>query len=111
MNNNYPVNRKLRNSIDSIFEDPSVGLGFLGIGIDFLSNLDEGVSLVQRGDPIERICQLRDKLEDFVAQMAVEILELGEEEAPRIRAEATATLIILREIRNYFPEAFSELRT
>lgn len=108
MNDNYPVNRKLQNSIDYIFEDPSVGLGFLGV--DFLSNLDEGISLVQGGDPIERICLLRDKLEDYISQMAVEILELGEAEALRIRAETTAILIVLREIKNYFPEAFVELK-
>ena len=86
MNNNYPVNRKLRSSIDSIFEDPSVGLGCLGVGVNFLSDDDEDVSLIQRGDPVERICRLRDKFEDYIAQMAVEILELGEDEAPRIRA-------------------------
>lgn len=42
-----------------------------------------------------------DTLESYVISMADEIDELGEEERPRLQAEARATLIALREIHWY----------
>jgi hypothetical protein len=102
----YPVNQELRDSIESIFDDVSIGLGFLGVGVNFMPDGDGGIPLDQKGDPIERVQRLRIKLEEYVVQMGAELKELGEQDVSRIRAEATATLIFLREIKRYFPEAF-----
>lgn len=104
----YPVSESLQNAIEALFDDASVGLGFLGRGLDFLPSSGKVESQSPNVDPVTRALRLRQKLESYVSQMAAEVVELGEEEAPRLRAETTAILVALRELQNHFPEAFVE---
>ena len=103
---NYPINSTLRAAIESLFDDPSVGLGLLGPDDDFLPSSAREPALRLDMPPADRASRLRGKLEAYVSQMAAELDELGEKEAPRLRAEATATLVVLRELQIHFPEAF-----
>ena len=103
----YPLSTELRHAIEVLFEESSVGLGFLGRGAKFLTVDAEEETLSPKMLPELRAKRLRQKLESYIAQMAAEALELGEEELPRLRAEATATLVVLRELKTHFPEAFS----
>jgi hypothetical protein len=106
--NKYPVSSQLRGAIEVLFNDPSVGLGFLGRGIDFLPLSGKEPSLSPNMSAADRARMLREKLESYVMQMAAEAEELGEEEVPRLRSETTATLVVLRELQRHFPEAFAE---
>lgn len=105
--NKYPVSAPLRSAIEFLFDDPSIGLGFLGRGIDFVPPSNNEHDLAPNLSAEDRARQLREKLEGYVVQMAAEANELGEGEVPRLRAETTAILITLRELQNYFPEAFT----
>ena len=102
----YPVSASLRDAIEVLFDDPSIGLGLLGRGLDFLPASDKEEAFSPNLDASIRARRLRDKLEGYVAQMAAEAEELGPDEVPRLRAETTATLVALRELQSHFPEAF-----
>ncbi|MEO8069115.1 MAG: hypothetical protein ABI599_15565 [Flavobacteriales bacterium] len=102
----YPISTSLRSSIESLFEDHSVAEGLLGIELDGLSRFDAEPAMNPTLSPAERAASLRRRLEGYVSLMAAELKELGEDEAPRLRAEATATLVGLRELWRHFPEGF-----
>jgi hypothetical protein len=104
---NYPVNEDLRLAIERLFDDPGVADVLLG----------QGVPLAQRDvacrpamDALERVDLLRKKIELFVTQMASELEELGEDELPRLRSEATAMLVVLGEIQSHFPDVIGDSR-
>ena len=49
----------------------------------------------------DRIDGLERTLVTYVVQLAVELEELGESERPRLKAEARATLVAIREVRRW----------
>ena len=99
---NNKISSELSKGITTLFKDPSIGLGFLGLGEKLIEN---GRSTVDETLPyMVRLRMLRDKLEQFIVQMAEELEELGEEEEERLRSEATSMLVIIREIETHFPE-------
>ena len=103
---NYPISDQLRTAIESLFEDPSIAFGLLGQGVEWLPDTDREESYSPNAAPSERAKRLRKSLESYVRQMATEVAELGPDELPRLRAETTATLVVLRELHRHFPEAF-----
>lgn len=100
----YPVSDKLRSALLQLFDDESVALGLLGQGIP-LAQRD--VSCSTATNPAQRIRLLCDKLESFISQMASEVGELGADELPRLRSEAAAMLLVLREIQSHFPDVIT----
>ena len=103
----YPVSTQLGTALESLFGDVSVGIGYLGRGLDSIPASEKAQSLNRDLNATERACLLREKLEGYVVQMAAEAAELGEDEVPRLRSESAATLVVLRELQTYFPEAFT----
>lgn len=102
----YPISSGFGRAIEDLFNDSSVAWGLLG-GNEGVNPLNEGA----RPGEIDRIAidrarKLRATLEGYVMVMASEAEELGDEEVPRLRAEATALLVALRELMRHFPEAF-----
>lgn len=100
----YPISDALRSAFTRLFDDPSVPDGLLGN--------DSAFPVEMRIPPVEagtstatRATRLRARLESFVVQMAAELEELGPEEHMRLRAEAVATLVAIRELVTHFPEA------
>lgn len=102
---NYPISENLRSALRKIFDDESVAYGLLGQGIPFSQR---EVLCTSDMEPAQRIRILIDRLESFIVQMANELSELGPDELPRMRAEATAILLTLREIQSHFPEIIGE---
>lgn len=103
---NYPVSDSLRKAIESLFAEPSIGLEMVGARkLLSLNWYQEGKSKLI---PIsERAKMLRECLEANVSNMAAEKEEYNShEEAERLRAEARATLVALRELFLHLPEAF-----
>jgi hypothetical protein len=68
-----------------------------------LQFLDSSAAESSHGTLEDRVRQLRETLEGWVIAMSNELDELGEEEQPRLEAEARATLIALREVNWLFP--------
>lgn len=104
MHNEYPVSEKLKQAITVLFEYP--GDGFIALGIGGFPNAAKD----QPADPqvpyTARVTDLRKKLEGWVALYAAEIEEFeGEADMIRIRSEARAILMVLREVHRAFPES------
>ena len=104
---NYPISEKLRSAMVELFEDPSTGLGLLGVVSKssekdlYSEKLDSKLSIE------DRLIRLRHQLEEYICNMSDEHLEYEcESETERLRAEARALLIVLREIFWHFPEVF-----
>jgi hypothetical protein len=100
----YPISSSLRQAIERLFPDPSVAYGPLGVHareLDELYEPDGDPSL----SPVKRAAMLRDKLEQFIQQMAEEHEEMGSPEASEtLRMHAIGLLIALRELLRHFPE-------
>jgi hypothetical protein len=104
----YPIARELRAAFRRLFADETVPEGLLGKdGGSFPASWKQQ-SLSPSLSVALRARQLRTKLEGFVVQMARERDELGPTEGERLRAEATATLVALRELALHFPEALED---
>jgi hypothetical protein len=101
----YPLSQNFRLAVRQLFDDESVANGLLGQGVP-LAHRD--VPCTPDTDPRQRVLLLSKKLESFVIQMANELNELGPDELPRLKAEATAVLLVLREIQSYFPDVIGE---
>jgi len=97
------ISEELRTAIRELFSDESVAYGLLGQG---LSPAERNSDYETNLDPMFRIPLLSSRLESYIVQLSKELDELGPGELPRLRSEATAFLIVLREIRTFFPEAF-----
>ena len=103
MRNEYPASEKLKQAITALFEDPANGFIALGIG---------GFPGAAKGQPADpqvsytaRVTDLRKKLEEYVALYAAEVEEFeAEADVIRIRSEARAILMVLREVHRAFPE-------
>ena len=102
----YPISDPLRKAISTLFDDSSIGLEIVGARRILPPDwYQEGKS---KSFPIaKRARMLREKLENNICNMAAEKVEYGsQEETERLRAEATAALIALRELFLHLPEAF-----
>lgn len=102
---NYPISANLRSAIQALFDDESIALGLLGEGVA-LSQQD--VTCNPQMKPAQRLQLLCNKIESFIMQMANELSELGPDELPRLRAEATGMLVVLRELQSHFPEVIGD---
>lgn len=91
---NTEVSPQLQEAIRKLFGDSTRGLQFLD------TPKQAGDAQGTLGD---RVRELRETLERYVIDMSNELDELGEEEQPRLEAEARATLITLREVNWLFP--------
>ena len=105
----YPITKKLEQAINRLFDDPSVGYNLLGLEVvsvfpesDKPSPIDPLLSYV------ERVLLLRRYFEEFMELLASQYEEFEEEEHKWLQAQATTLLVVLRELRRHFPEAFSE---
>jgi len=103
----YPVSNPLKVAIAKLFDSPEAPLSCLG-ALEDMSAKDFQESLSPNVSPTQRVRMLQKRLEDYVALNAAQVDELGPEEAARLRAESTATLIALRELWLHFPEAFNQ---
>jgi len=100
----YPLSGELERAVALLFDDPTQGLGLLGISDESppAGALEEPLSTDL---PVEERAEgLRLRLERYVSQMADEVSELGDSEMERLRSEATGLLIALREVVRHFPE-------
>ncbi|MBN2296698.1 MAG: hypothetical protein JXM70_29995 [Pirellulales bacterium] len=102
---NYPVSKTLLSAIQRLFDDPGVATGLLGQGVPLT---ERDVACTTSMNALERVDLLRKKIELFLTQMAAELDELGEDELPRLRSEATAMLVVLGEIQSHFPDVVKE---
>lgn len=91
---------QLREALGRLFGDTSIGEGFLVV-----PSWNSGTNGAAAGGTL-RANQLLATLERSVINMAAELDELGEEEGERLRAEARATLVAMREVATHFPELF-----
>lgn len=107
----YPVSESLKKAIESLFDDPSIGLE--AVGARRILPPDWYRETKDRTTPIEdRAAMLRSCLERSICSMAAENEEYGSvQETARLRAEAMATLVALRELFSHIPEAFDEGRS
>jgi len=105
---NYPIHEELRVAIKALFDDVSIADGFLGKDVP---RAQRALSGSQGDDPIARIGRLRDQLESYIIRMAAELEELGEDEGPRLRSEATGYLVVLGNIHGLFPEFDRDVAT
>ena len=96
----YPISPSLKNALEQLYDDPSMPDGFLAQGLP-LSQRNSTVP--KEFDCTQRVQMLCQRMEEHIELLAEQIEELGEGELPRLRAEATATLIALREIQTHFP--------
>ena len=101
----YPIARELRAAFERLFDDQSVPDGLLGNDSSTFPATFKQASLDPELPVALRARQLREKLEGFIMQMARERDERGAAEGERLRAEATATLVALRELALHFPES------
>jgi hypothetical protein len=90
------INPVLVQAVERLFGEARMGLQFLELPHD-----EVNAPLLVGED---RARQLRSVLEGYVVGMANELDELGEEERPRLVAEARATLVALRELNRFFPK-------
>ena len=89
--------RALEGAIRALFVNPSMGAAFLELPRDATpEKLPEVMA--------DRVAGLETTLTDYVVQLAAELEELGEDERPRLEAEARATLIAIREVRRWLRE-------
>ena len=102
----YPVSESLKKAIESLFDDPSIG--FETVGARRILSHEWYKEVKGNNIPIEkRVKMLREYLEGNISNMAAEHDEYGAiEETERLRAEAIATLVALRELFLHIPEAF-----
>jgi hypothetical protein len=103
----YPITNELQHAIRVLFDEPSIPTGLLGDDLDSVPSSWIEKAFSPQTPPLERVRKFRGTLEKYVINMALEANELGEEEISRLRAEATATLVALRELMRHFPEAFT----
>lgn len=89
-------------ALQKLFGNQEIAFSLLGQDIP-LSQRDIKISVGD--DPNKRARALCKKIESFIVQLANELDELGDDENPRLRAEATAMLVALREIQTHFPDA------
>ena len=101
---NYPMKVTTERALTRLFGDIDVPFGLLAQGVP-LSQRD--VQCTPETSVAERMRQLCDRLESFIVQMAQELDELGDDELPRLRSEAAALLLALREIQTHFPDMIS----
>jgi len=100
----YPMSDVLQSAIESLFDDPSVAYGALGVDRAEPDEWDED-SCCAATDPIERARLLLRTLENYIVQMAEEHEELGSPEASdTLRMQAVGILVALRELVRHFPE-------
>lgn len=105
----YSISKELDEAIQRIFEDPVQGYAALGAkpsnGLAALG-LSPKKSVSTDITPLVRISLLRRILEDWVELKGAEIeeFEAGLDHV-RIRSEALATLMVLREIQTYFSDS------
>lgn len=91
-------------AMNELFDDPAVVVSLLGADSSVPDAWTEE-ALSPDVDPRERALRLRARLEEYLAQMAKEKLELdSEKETRRLRAEGTGLIIALRELGRHFPE-------
>ncbi len=102
------LSKELNEAICTLYEEREVGYNALGCGpeeglkeLGFQTEKNLSITL----DPLRRVALLRRKLEDWVKLKGLEIDEFeGEVETKRIRYEALTTLMMLRDLAQYFPE-------
>ena len=110
MNNEYPMSIRLQKIIETLFDEPVDGFIALGIGDYVPRGMKQSAS-----DPnvnyMERINDLCVKLEEYIEIYSCELEEFDTEyDLTRIRSEARALLIVLREIANFFPEVLRKVK-
>lgn len=109
------ISAELDRAICSLFSPPEIGYNAVG-GRDRApvesTSLCAESNLATSVDPLTRVGLLRRKLENWVELKGREIEEYVEgEETVRIRYEALATLMVLRDLGQYFPEVDTASRT
>jgi hypothetical protein len=108
------ISKELDEAICAIFENPDIGYNALGAGSSnsFTAiNLHTERTLPTSTDVLTRISLLRRKLEDWVDLKGKEISEFEDiTEITRIRSEAITTLMLLRDLDQYFPETETATR-
>lgn len=87
---------ELRRALSGLFGGLDVPEGLLGLDRPLDRN---GLPALD-----ERPAALIHKLEDYIKNMAAELEELGPDQGPRLKSEASGLLIALRELRRYFRE-------
>lgn len=98
----YFISENLQAALNRLFDDPTVVTCLLGVGVP--DNMRDSPD--KNATPLQRIASLQVQLEEYISQLSEEAEELGPDEIPRLRAEATAFLIVLRELKEFFPEVF-----
>jgi hypothetical protein len=101
MTRRFGITEAVTRAIQALFGDVRTGLALLEVP-------DDDVREKAGDSAASRAMQLRDSLEGYIVNMAREVEELGPSEAERLRAEARATLIALRELFARFPEVARE---
>lgn len=100
MLNRYPISAPLRSALEALFPDFTVAEGLLGDDLR-----DKGLNPERAVDSASaKALELKNVLEGYLCQMAKELEELGDEEAPRLQSEARGLLVALRELALRFPE-------
>ncbi len=104
----YKLSKKLDEAICALFEEPEIGYSALGCEPDlFVKDLDlrREKDLPISLAPLERVALLRRRLEDWVELKGLEIEEFeGEVDTVRIQSDALTTLLVLRDLAQFFPE-------
>lgn len=90
------LHRELSWALTTLFGESAVGRGFL--------ETPSGSETLASGCPTDRVKDLLGVLVRSVVNMARELEELGDVEGERLRAEARATLIAIRELASRFPD-------
>lgn len=98
-----PVSPSTKNAIHLLFESRIEDVGLLDLG-DYSPADVHAVNIDSAA--ASRVVALRFVLENYICQMAAEALELGPNEVPRLRSEATGILLCLRELYCHFPEVY-----
>lgn len=99
---------ELESAFSKIFGDPVVGYESLGLhgslGLARLGLSQKSSPAAHHGDAV-RVSMLKRLLINWVMLKGDEVEEFGDgEDLVRIRAEARATLLVLREMNTYFPD-------
>ncbi len=115
MTDRKKISEELDEAICLIFDNPEVGYCALrcqedkilgSIGLRAESSVSASIN------PLQRIAMLRRKLENWVELKGIEINEYEEgDETIRIRSETLTTLMILRDLTQYFPEVETASRS
>lgn len=99
---------EIDHAIRSVFSNPEIGYNALGVSSDEVDRqlgFEREKDVSAKIDPLVRISLLRRRLEEWVLLKGREIQYYAEgEDTIRIEYEMITTLLVLRDISQFFPE-------